>query len=66
MTLHERYIVDEDGNRQAVVVPWTEWQQVLEALEDLDDIRAYDEAKSYPSDPIPLEQIVRELQDIED
>jgi hypothetical protein len=32
----------------------------LEALEELDHIRAYDEAKSEPSDPIPFDQAVDE------
>lgn len=45
---HEQYLVDEEGNRKAVVVPISSWQQILEALDELDDIRAYDEAKREP------------------
>jgi len=59
--LHEEYLVDEKGNRKAVVIPISEWQQVVEMLEELDDIRAYDEAKSRPSDAIPFEQAVAEI-----
>ncbi len=44
ITTHEEYVVDRDGERKAVLLPW-EWQTVLEALEELEDIRAYDEAK---------------------
>ena len=36
--VHEEYLVDEHGNRKAVVLPISEWQQVLAALEDLDDV----------------------------
>jgi hypothetical protein len=61
LTIHEEYLVDEQGNRKAVVVPIGEWQQVLSALEELDDVRAYDEAKSQPSDPLPFELAVKEL-----
>jgi hypothetical protein len=59
--LHEQYLVDEEGNRKAVLVPISEWKQPLELLEELDDIRAYDEAKSLPSEPIPFEQAVSEI-----
>lgn len=59
--LHEEYLVDERGNRKTVVVPVAEWEQVLELLEELDDIRTYDEAKSHPSEPIPFEDHCRKI-----
>jgi hypothetical protein len=59
--VHEQYLVDEAGNRKAIVLPLAEWQQIKEELEGLDDIRAYDEANAQPSEPIPFEQAMREL-----
>ncbi len=61
--LHEEYLVDEKGNRKAIVIPILEWRRVVEMLEDLDDIRAYDEAKSRPSDPVPFEKTVSEIRE---
>jgi len=61
ITIREEYLVDEQGRRKAVVVPLTQWQKVLEALEELEDIREYDEAKSRPSEPVPFEQAVRDI-----
>jgi hypothetical protein len=61
--LHEEYLVDEEGNRKAVVIPISEWQRVVEMLEELDDIRAYDEAKGQPSDPVPFEKAVSEIRE---
>jgi hypothetical protein len=58
---NEQYLVDEEGNRKAVVVPISSWQQILEALDELDDIRAYDEAKKDPSDPVPFAQAISEI-----
>ena len=52
--IHEEYVVDVDGNKKAVVVPMSEWQKILDALEELDDIKAYDGAKYKPSNPIPF------------
>ncbi len=61
ITTHEEFIVDQKGNRKAVIVPFTEWQDILDALEELDDIQAYDEAKRQPSDPISFEKAVLEI-----
>ena len=58
---HEQYLVDQEGHRKAVVVPISAWQQIIEALEELDDIRAYDEAKQEPSEIVPFEQAVSEI-----
>ncbi len=59
--IDEQYLVDEHGNRKAIVVPIAAWEQILEALEELDDIRAYDEAKRRSSDAIPFEQAVSDI-----
>jgi hypothetical protein len=61
--LHEQYLVDDKGNWKAVLVPISEWKQILDALEELDDIRAFDEAKSLPSDAIPFEQAVAQIRE---
>lgn len=61
MPVHEEYLVDEAGNRRAVVLPLEAWKQIREELEELEDIRAYDEAKAQPSEPIPFEQAIREI-----
>lgn len=61
ITVHEEYLVDEEGNRKAVVLPLAAWQRIKEELEELNDIRAYDEAKAHPSEPVPFEQAMREI-----
>jgi PHD/YefM family antitoxin component YafN of YafNO toxin-antitoxin module len=45
MTLHPKYITDESGNKNAVVLPIKEYNKLMEELEELEDIRLYDEAK---------------------
>lgn len=56
--IHPEFLVNERNEKRAVVLPVDEWQQILEALEELEDIRAYDEAKALPSDPIPLKEAI--------
>ena len=46
MKCEEQYLVDEGGNRKAVAAPILEWMRIVEDLEELDDIRAYNQAKS--------------------
>ena len=61
--IHEQYVVDRQGRRAFAVVPMAEWKRILEALEELEDIRAYDEAKSRPSDAIPFSHAIAELRE---
>jgi hypothetical protein len=63
MKVHPEYIVDEDLNKKFVVLPYLEWRIILEEMEELDDIRAYDHAKDEADDEIlPFEQAVKEIE----
>ena len=60
--LSPQYVIDESKKPKAVLVSIKEWNDILEALEELDDIRAYDLAKSGQQDAVPLEQAIQEIQ----
>ncbi len=62
ITLNEQYLVDAEGNRIKVVLDLADYQRLLEALEELDDLRAYDEAKASADEAIPLEQAIAEIE----
>lgn len=62
ITLNEQYLVDADGNRVKAVLDLADYQRLLEALEELDDLRAYDEAKASGDEAIPLEQALAEIE----
>lgn len=59
--MNEQYIIDADGKKTAVVLPYAEWRRILELLEELDDIRAYDEAKKQSSDLVSFDQALHDL-----
>ncbi|MDQ4105816.1 MAG: hypothetical protein M3157_01395 [Actinomycetota bacterium] len=40
-----QYVVDEQGRRVSVVLPVEEYERMVEELEELEDIRAADEAR---------------------
>lgn len=45
ITVHPQYINDSNGNKSFVILPAQEFEAMLENLEELEDIRLYDEAK---------------------
>ena len=65
--MEARYIVDEDGKRVSVILSVDEYERMIEALEDLEDVRLYDEAKAAlqrgESEVVPLEQAMREIRE---
>lgn len=62
ITVHPQYVVDAAQTRTAVLIPAAEWEQILEALEDLDDIQAYDAAKAEGQEAVPFAQALREIE----
>ncbi len=60
--LKERFIVDEQGNCLGVLLGIDEYRHLLEELEELESIRAYDRAKARADEVIPFEQAVAEIE----
>jgi hypothetical protein len=58
--LQKQYIKDDKGTRIGVILAIAEYQALLERLEELEDILAYDKAKLEPSDPMPFEAFLAE------
>ncbi len=65
--METRYIVDENGKRVSVILPVEEYERMVEVLEDLEDVRLYDEAKAAlergEAEVVPLEQAMREIRE---
>ena len=62
MALEERYLVDSAGNRVAVVLDLDTYRRLLDAEEELEDIRAYDAAKAANDEAIPFDQALAEIE----
>jgi len=45
LIVHPQYIKDANGEKSLVVLPAKEFDSLMEELEELEDIRLYDEAK---------------------
>ncbi len=61
LTLHPQFVTDADGHRTAVMLPAEEFDQLLEALDMSDDVAAYVRAKADDGQPVPYDQVRREL-----
>ncbi|HJQ26973.1 MAG TPA: hypothetical protein VKA60_24000 [Blastocatellia bacterium] len=62
LDLKERYVIDATGNRIAVLIDIEEYQRILEALEELESINAYDEAKASNDEVISFDQALSEIE----
>ena len=62
ISLKEKYVVDEKGKRIGIMLDIKEYRKILEALEELESIRAYDKAKASKSKPIPFNRAVAQIE----
>jgi hypothetical protein len=62
MAAKEQYVVDQDGNRTAVLLDVKYYHELLTALEEIESIRAYDEAKASDDEVIPFSQATEEIE----
>ena len=53
---------DANGKTKSVTLTAEDWDQVLDELEELDDIRAFDEALADNSPSIPFEEALAEIE----
>lgn len=51
-----QYITDNKGNKLSVVLPMKDYKKILEELEELEDLRLYDEAMADKEPSIPVDE----------
>jgi hypothetical protein len=62
MAAKEQFVVDQNGNRTAVLLDVQYYHELLAALEEIESIRAYDEAKASNDEVIPFTQATEEIE----
>ncbi len=62
ISVKERYVVNERGERLSVLLDIKDYRKLLEELEELECLRAYDAAKSSGDEAIPFEQAIEEIE----
>lgn len=62
MALQECYLTDHEGKRIGVVLDLERFQHILDDLEELEDIRAFDAALASGNKVIPFNQAIAEIE----
>jgi hypothetical protein len=55
ITVNPQYITDNKGKKISVILPIKDFKAIIEELEELNDIRLYDEAKKSNEPSIPID-----------
>jgi len=57
-----QYITDTNGRKVSVILPMRDYNEILNKLEELEDIKAYDEAISSGEEGLSAEQVFKEIE----
>ena len=62
LTVEPRYITDSKGKKISVVLPVEDFNAIMEELEELEDIKLYDEAKKSNEPSIPIDDAFKMIE----
>jgi PHD/YefM family antitoxin component YafN of YafNO toxin-antitoxin module len=62
MGKERQFVVNERGEKVAVVIGIEEYEKILEELEDRDAIRDYEEAKASGEIPVPFDEAIARIE----
>ena len=63
LTVHPQYIKDTNGHKSLVILPAKEFDILMEELEELEDIKLYDEAKKNDTgERIPMDEAFKMIE----
>jgi hypothetical protein len=60
--MNENFVVDKEGHKIGVFLDIKTYEHLVDELEELEDIRTFDAAKSAQDEAIPFEQAVQEIE----
>lgn len=62
ITVHPQYITDTEGKKLSVILGIKEFKSIMEELEELEDIRLYDEAKASNEPSVPIDEAFKMIE----
>ena len=63
ITMHPQYITDHEGNKISVVLPIKEYENLLEELEEMEDLKLYSLAKDSNEPSYPIEEAFKMIEE---
>lgn len=62
IAIHPQYIKDANGKKSLVVLTAKEFDSLMEELEDMEDIRLYDEAMESKESSLPIDEAFKQIE----
>jgi hypothetical protein len=56
LTINPKYITDQAGNKISVVISLKEFEAMVEKIEELEDIKLYDQVKNSDEPSLPIDE----------
>jgi hypothetical protein len=56
LTIDPKFITDRAGKKISVILPIKDFEAMMEQLDDIEDVRLYDEAKKSEDPSIPIDE----------
>jgi PHD/YefM family antitoxin component YafN of YafNO toxin-antitoxin module len=63
LTVNPHYITDKKGKKISVVLPIKDFNALMEELEELEDIRLYDESVNSGETPVPIDDAFKIIEE---
>jgi hypothetical protein len=57
-----QFITDKRGRKVSIILPIRDYEKIMEELEELEDIRAFDKARVSGEEAIPIGQAFKEIE----
>ena len=57
-----QFITDAKGRKISVIMPLRDYNKIVEELEELADLRSYDEAKASNEESVPFDLAIQEIE----
>lgn len=61
-SMNENFVVDKEGKKIGVFLDIKTYDHLVEELEELEDIRSFDEAKIAKDEAVPFNEAVQEIE----
>ncbi len=62
LTLNPQFITDKKGKKLSVIVSMKEYNKLIEEMEELEDIRLYDEGMAHKGKSIPIDIAFKQIE----
>ncbi|HMG14369.1 MAG TPA: hypothetical protein VK590_02910 [Saprospiraceae bacterium] len=62
LIVNPQYITDSNGKKISVVLPLKDFNAIMEELEELEDIKLYDEAKKSNEASFPIDEAFKMIE----